>query len=162
MKQHILNWISCLFLALFILSCKKNKGALADMKKGKYEMINIRTFSNGQKDTINCIVYGPRILKYHHYFSPEIGDDLVDEIDININRRVMFAGGSFPKGVESWSIRFYSNAFSSPGYFGGSVDSYDMQESELVINYSATTTNYTSLQEEIVYTGSVKFNWIEL
>ncbi len=147
--------LSLLFL-LILSSCKKER--MTDMKKGKYEMINIRTFADGQKDTIHCMVYGPRKLKYHYYFSPEIENKVIDEIDVNVSRRRMLG---HLKRVEFVSVRFYSGNFPLPGYFGGSAESYDIQKSQLVINYKSTTTNYSTLQQETVFTAVVQFNWLE-
>ncbi len=161
MKQNACKWLNLsLFFLLALYSCKKDK--LAKMKKGKYEMINIRTFSDGHKDTIQCLVYGPRLLKHHYYFSPEIENKVLDKIDIGVNRRRMFVNGPFPKRVESMNIRFYSENFPLPGYFGGSVESYDLKESRLVINYVSKSINYSTLQEENTHSGTVQFNWLEL
>jgi hypothetical protein len=160
MKQYPFMCFILIFLFLLTLSsCKKEK--LTKMKKGKYEMVNIRTFTNGQKDTIHCMVYGPRIMDHHYYFSPEISETVVDEIDVHISRRRMLVKGIFRR-VESWSVRFYSDNLSPPGYFAGSVDSYDLQENKLVINYTSTATSYGIPQEEGAYTGSVQFKWVEL
>ena len=159
MKQSTLKWSFGILILLVIFSCKKEK--LTKMKKGKYEMINIRTFSDGQKDTIHCMVYGPRILDHHYYFSPEINDTILDQIDVHINRRRMLVKGIFRR-VESWNIRFHLKNLPLPGYFDGSVDSYDLQESKLTISYTSKPTNYYTLQPEKTFTGSVQFNWVEL
>lgn len=135
---------------------------MAKMKRGKYEMINIRTFPDGEKDTISCFVYGPRVLEHHYYFSTEVDNKVIDEIDIGVNRRRMFVNGPFPKRVETMSIGFYSENFGSSVSFRGSVDSYDLQESKLTMTYTSSGKNYTTMLEEPVYTGFVQFNWVDL
>ncbi len=160
MIQKTYKWlILSLFFSLVLSSCKKEK--MAKMKRGKYEMINIRTFPGGEKDTISCFVYGPRVLEHHYYFTTEVDNKVIDEIDIGVNRRRMLTKGPFAKRVESTSIRFYSDNFALPGYFGGPVDSYDLQESKLTMNYSNSGNSYTASPEEAMYTGYVEFNWVE-
>lgn len=160
MRQNTFKWlVLSLFFLVGLASCKKEK--MAKMKAGKYEMISIRTLPDGQKDTVHCMVYGPRVLEHHYYFSTEVDNKVLDKIDIGVNRRRMFVNGPFPKRVESMSIGFYSENFGSSMSFRGSVDSYDLQESKLTIMYTSNGKNYTTMLEEPVFTGSVQFNWIE-
>ena len=161
MKQNTFKWLILSFFFLGALpACKKEK--MAKMRKGKYEMINIRTLADGEKDTIHCMVYGPRVLEHHYYFTTETDNKVIDEIDIGVNRRRMFVDGPFPKRVESMSIGFYSKNFGSSMSFRASVDSYDLQESKLTMTYTSNGKNYTTMLEEPVFTGSVQFNWVEL
>ncbi len=67
MKQNTLKWLSCSLILLFILSCKKQKGALDDFDSGRFDFVCIWN-KNGVQDTATGEVSGPYSQSPYYYF----------------------------------------------------------------------------------------------
>ena len=149
-SYNILKWLSGSLILLVTLSCTKDRGKLAHMKKGKYEMINTKVLSNGQKDTIHCVVYGPKVLDNHYFFTTEIKDKLLDKIDLTGKKR-----------KDLTRIRYYSENFPTPGYFEGKIDEMNLTEDELKISYKSSLYSNPYGQDTII-SGFIQFKWLGL
>ncbi|WP_343636324.1 hypothetical protein [Fluviicola sp.] len=67
MIHNTLKWLSCSFILLSVLSCKKEKGALDDLNPGKFDFVYILNNSSGQ-DTVKGELSGPYIQAADYYF----------------------------------------------------------------------------------------------
>ncbi len=148
------------FISLIFFSCKKEQ--MDKMKNGKYEMTNILVFPNGTQDTIRSLVYGPRLLKGHYYFTTEINNNEMDYIDIHPTYRKMITTWPFKKTQHSVNILFNFKNYSLPGKHYSYAEFYDIQESELFVIYRNEKVISSLQQDSLLYTGSLHLKWVAL
>jgi hypothetical protein len=145
MKKKTFKWLSLsLVFLLTILSCRKEK--LAKMNKGKYEMIHIRSLSNGQKDTFQLKVNGPKEEDHSYFFKPIENKNLGYAEIYKIPKK--------SKSKKYQQIKVYLNDSLIPyfGYFYGKIDSYELTKQNLMIHYTEIENHFS---------GSIQFIYLE-
>ena len=144
-KQNTFKWFGLSFIFLLILlSCRKEK--VAKMDKGKYEMIHIRTLSNGQKDTFQLKVDGPKEGDHSYFFKPLENKNLGYAEIYKIPKK--------SKSKKYRQIKVYLNDSLIPyfGYFFGRIDSYELTKRNLMLHYTEIENHFS---------GSIQFICLE-
>jgi len=67
MKQNTFKLLSCSFILLSVLSCKKEKGALDVINPGRFDFVYILNNNSGQ-DTVKGELTGPYVQAADYYF----------------------------------------------------------------------------------------------
>lgn len=145
MKQHILNWLS-FSIILLLLSCKKDP--IARWDKGKYDMTHIINLSDGQSDTIHCVVYGPLEEKGQYTFNPGVENDGAGEL-------IIYKGTKKKKGY--FKVKYFvSIPILYPTYYGASVESYTSSKRDIAIHYKNDSND-----DGGIVSGEITLNWID-